>query len=572
MIDSNKNIYDWSSYLTKIEEYLYSHKYTDSINNILKHGLEVFIEIPNVESGTIFLTNSNLEFEPVRSLPLNKKNVLQESFECELDKGTVGMSIDTSKVILSDVCKKNYRNLIIPLSVSDKTIGLVFLMIKNTDFEINHLYMSLLSLHGGLFASIIENSKTIKDKERIKSILEQKVAERTIDLEHNKRELNAILDSVHTAILVIDEDTNSIIKSNPVAEKLLGLDNKNINNIDIEDFLDNYEFTKSYDLKNYECDLKNSNGIKIPILRTTSFMKYSTKKYRIESFLDITDIKNVEKKLQEANELLELKVEERTFDLQLLVNKLTEEIKEREHAEKEIKKMLEREKELNELKSRFVAMISHEFRTPLTVIKSSSQILNRFDSELSRDEKNHYLQRIAKTVDNMTQLIDNAIFISKSEKESVQLQKNNFDLEKLINEVITDVMIVLNKNREVNTKFEGNCSSVNTDEKLMRLVLTNLISNALKYSDDDKCVDVYCYTDEKYLKVDVKDYGIGIPEEDQEQIFNLFFRANNVGNIPGTGLGMTVIIESLKMLNGKLNLDSESGIGSKFSVNIPLRD
>jgi len=293
--------------------------------------------------------------------------------------------------------------------------------------------------------------------------------------------------------------------------------------------------------------------------------------YRIENFLDISHRVKAEEALKKANELLELKVKERTVDLQLMVHKLKEEISIRENAEKEVRRMLDREKELSKLKSRFVTMVSHEFKTPLTVIKSATQMMLKFAQTLDETERHLYMKRIVKTVDLMTDLIENVIFIGKT--GSLNAINTNFKDIKLYDfciDIIDNFSLSYNFERKINFKYNSEIDYYNTNANALQLIITNLLSNALKYSEASKPVDFIVYEENGYIMFSIQDYGIGIPEKEQIQIFDLFYRADNVGSISGTGLGMSVVLESIKQLNGKIELKSKVNQGSTFIVKLQL--
>ena len=560
---------DWNVLLNNIESFLDSYTNFSTFYEKVKEGLKVFLTIPHAKYASIFLLEpEELLFDQMMCLPDEKEEYFDKIYDEELEKGTIGLSIDASKPVITETFNQEKHHLVtVPLTVGNKTTGIVLVVCEDSSDELPHLIFKLTSLMGGLYGNIIENYFIRLETENTKNSLEQKVAARTIDLSRSKMELNAILDSVQTAIIVSNDKTGDIIKSNPVAEKLTGLTSDQLKNRNIFELLSRN--TESGDNDNAEDVLVNYKLDRIPILRNTSFLRLGDKNYRIESFYDITDIKETERKLNDANELLDLKVQERTTDLQLLVNKLTEEIKDREDAEKKIRAMLEKEKELSDMKSNFVAMISHEFRTPLTVIKSSTQLINKFFERMSKEERNRYLDRIVKTVDNMTHLIDNAIFITKSENHSVDIYKTKIDINSFIADIVNDVKLVHNIKRDIHVNVDQKVKDFYNDEKLLRLVIMNLLSNAVKYSEDGTDVKISAEIINNDLKITVEDKGIGIPDEEQDNIFNLFYRAGNVRNIAGTGLGMAVVVESVKLLDGKIDLWSKEKIGTKFFVFIP---
>ncbi len=563
-----------ATFLHEIEQYVKNRVYSERINLVISEGLKVFSKLPYENISTFFLLNDNtFEFEINTCFPEEQKQMTEVLYSDLIDRGFIGNVLASGKINLYSISDEDYKDyksaLVIPLKASWGVMGLVLVMLKceESDFDID--LMKLCSLHAGLFAGSLENTKLFINLNRSKLILEQKVAERTMDLAKSRRELRTIFDSVHSGIMVVDADTDNIIRINPVGEKLIGLPEAQILTSKRDRFLSTVHF--SGDAKNtftnFESELKIPDKI-IPILRTISTINMGTQKYFIETFVDISDRKQRENELKKSNEILELKVEERTEDLQLLIHKLKEEIRIREKAESEARKKLAVEKELNEMKSKFVSMVSHEFRTPLTIIKSAAQLLEKFFTRLTEEEKKDYLNRIMKTVDIMTDLIENVIYIGKDEdKKTIRYSK--IDLKQFISSLVNDLSLTLGKGRKVEIKFSTEEYHINTDDKLLRLILLNLVTNALKYSDHDKQVNIEVAIFKDIAVISVQDFGIGIPEDEQEKIFDLFYRADNVGSISGTGLGMAVVLQSIKQLQGKIEVNSRKNKGSTFTFRIP---
>lgn len=270
------------------------------------------------------------------------------------------------------------------------------------------------------------------------------------------------------------------------------------------------------------------------------------------------------------NETLELKVQERTLDLQILVKKLKDEIEQHNKVQQELKFMLDKEKELNQMKTRFVSMVSHEFRTPLTVIRSAAQMIRKYHDSLTKEEKIDYLNRILGTVDNLTDLIENVLFIGKEKENKTEIDaKEKIDLIRFTENLINEFESTLLYRREINFSTIGYRDKVETNERYLRLILMNLLSNAAKYSSRDTPIELKLYFNDDNYTYQVTDYGIGIPEDEQEKIFELFYRAENVGKISGSGIGLQVVLNSLQKLNGNLDLSSKLNKGTTFTVTIP---
>lgn len=572
---------NWKNFLDQLEIFVEKKIKSGWVQDLYHDGLNIFLKLPNAELSALFLLReADFDFDLKLCLPEESEGLANALFAKHIDSGNIGSALSSGKVVTvaSDNPTFDKRvDLIIPLRIATGFIGIVIVKLVTNISELDQIILRLCSLHASLFAGTIQNAQILRDIARTKAILEQKIAARTMDLTQSQRELQAILDSMLTAILVVDSETGLIVRSNPMASKVIGEPEKFIINNHIDTFLPPISFvsfneTEEYNNKNYESILQLTNGSVIQILRNAIQINLGNKKLRIESFTDITPIKVAEKTLKETNKILELKVEERTVDLQLLIHKLKSEIAEREFAEQELKKSFEKEKELSDMKTRFVTMVSHEFRTPLTIIKSSAQMIEKYDDRINPDDKKFLVERIVKTVDVMTDLIENVIFIGKSDSGALQQTNIEFNMIEFCTSLIDDIKLAQQESRIIEFNHSGDCPSLLIDKKLLRLVLSNLISNALKYSSGEKPVEISldCYTDQ--VKVAIRDYGIGIPDDEQSKITELFYRARNVNSIPGTGLGMAVVIQSLQEMNAKLGFTSKVNEGTTFIVTIPVNN
>lgn len=246
------------------------------------------------------------------------------------------------------------------------------------------------------------------------------------------------------------------------------------------------------------------------------------------------------------------------------------EITERKKAEKEIADALLQQQELNELKSRFVSMISHEFRTPLSTILSSTQLLERYWNTLSEEKRQKHLPKIETAVDRMISLLDDVLFIGRTDGNKVVLSPKQLDIRVFCTEMIEEISVSGYGTNRVVFDIEGNVDKAMLDEKLLRHILLNLLSNAHKYSPLDSPVDFKVQTNPNSIIFTVQDHGIGIPTEDLEHLFEAFHRATNVGNVQGTGLGLSIVKRSVDIHNGTITVRSEIGIGTTFTVIIPI--
>lgn len=230
---------------------------------------------------------------------------------------------------------------------------------------------------------------------------------------------------------------------------------------------------------------------------------------------------------------------------------------------------LKKEQELSELKSRFVTMTSHEFRTPLTTILSSAELLENYSYKWTEEKKLHHLQRIQVAVQRMTQLLNDVLLIGKAEAGKIEFQPLPLDLAAFCHNLVEELQLGTSTHF-IDFRIQGQCINACMDEKLLRHILSNLLSNAIKYSDKGGTVDFDLLCEAGAAIFRVQDQGIGIPATEQAQLFNSFHRASNVGTISGTGLGLAIVKKSVDLHGGKIAVNSQVGVGTTFTVTLPL--
>jgi len=237
----------------------------------------------------------------------------------------------------------------------------------------------------------------------------------------------------------------------------------------------------------------------------------------------------------------------------------------------EIRLALEREKELSALKVRFFSMASHEFRTPLSTILAAAQLLENCDFPVSQSEKiARNLQRIQSSVKNMIQLLEDILTINRAETGKLEFKPQFLNLENFCRNIIEEIRLSQGANHQISFVCVGECSRAYLDEKLLRSILANLLDNAIKYSAQGSNVYFSLECDGNNAVLRIHDRGIGIYEADQKQLFEPFHRGKNVRNIPGTGLGLVVMKKCVELHGGSINLKSEVGVGTTFTVSLPL--
>lgn len=243
----------------------------------------------------------------------------------------------------------------------------------------------------------------------------------------------------------------------------------------------------------------------------------------------------------------------------------------RKQMEENLRAALDHQRELGEMKTRFVSMVSHEFRTPLTTIQSSSGLLMDYSDRMSPVKQREHLNKIQTQVRRLTDLLDDILTLSKMETASMDFSPVPLDLEALCLEVIGDSQLAAGDSISIQFHHQGKCTRFEADSKLVQHTLNNLLSNAIKYSPEGGTVDFTLIWLNQEVKIQVSDHGIGIPRHDLHRLFEPFYRATNVGTIKGTGLGLAITKNAVDMHGGYIDVESQEGIGTTFTITLPTR-
>ncbi|MGI0487268.1 ATP-binding protein [Pantanalinema rosaneae CENA516] len=248
---------------------------------------------------------------------------------------------------------------------------------------------------------------------------------------------------------------------------------------------------------------------------------------------------------------------------------LENEIRDRILTEAEIRSALKKERELNRLKSRFVSMVSHEFRAPMTAIRLCAELLER--QTLSNQQRDRYFKQIQTAIHGMTQLLDEVLLLGKTESGSFGYHPERIDLWDFCSELVEGLQVLVNPHHQVLYTYTGQSDHVIADRVLLHHILTNLLSNAIKYSPMGGTVqfDLECH--DGLAVFQIQDHGIGIPSQDHERLFDPFHRASNVSRIQGTGLGLAIAKNCVELHGGRIEFESQEGQGTTFIVTLPVQ-
>lgn len=276
------------------------------------------------------------------------------------------------------------------------------------------------------------------------------------------------------------------------------------------------------------------------------------------------ELEKVTEKIRQLNTELEVKVEERTLILKEALQKL-------EQSQQELSDALDKERQLNEIKSRFVSMASHEFRTPLSTVLSSASLLAKYKTAEEQDKRDRHIQRIKNSVNHLNDILQDFLSFGKLSEGKVITSFGETNLKDLLTDILDEMKAVSKKDQHFVLNCEGDCQA-STDKRIFRNVLINLIGNAIKFSDEGKKITITGRSENNKAIITIADEGIGISEEDQKHLFSSFFRGANAINIQGTGLGLHIVKRYIDLLNGEIEIQSQLNRGTTITFAIPLNE
>jgi signal transduction histidine kinase len=279
--------------------------------------------------------------------------------------------------------------------------------------------------------------------------------------------------------------------------------------------------------------------------------------------LNKIDIKRkiAEESISILNKNLEKKVEQRTRTLKETLRQL-------EKTQQEVNEALSKEKEMNEMKSRFVSMASHEFKTPLSTILSSASLISNYVNPQSQPQREKHVQRIKNSVKHLNDLLEDFLSLGRLDENLIRANAVQFDLKEFLEDTMEEMKINLRKGQQIQLRQDGLADFI-TDRRLLKNIFLNIISNAIKFSPEQSIIMVQVNNTNDKLFITVSDSGIGISEDDQKHLFNSFFRGNNTLNIEGTGLGLHIVKRYINLLKGTVAVQSELKKGTTIKIELP---
>jgi len=308
--------------------------------------------------------------------------------------------------------------------------------------------------------------------------------------------------------------------------------------------------------------LKKDGSI-FPFRLGISQVQYSGRKIYTGFIHDLSREKEAENQLKEYAAHLEELVVERTQSLNATVQALLV-------AKEEVSISLEKEKELGLLKSRFVSIASHEFRTPLTSIQLSVSLIEKYAEPFNSTNIVKHVGKIKSAVGNLTSILNDFLSLEKLESGKQEPTYHDFDLVKFAETITEEMQVLAKQNQNIIYQHTGTRSTIRLDQNLLKNCIVNLVNNAIKYSGENSFIGFTTEINKHECVITISDNGIGIPEADQRHLFEAFFRAHNTGNIPGTGLGLNIVARYTNLMNGAIAFKSEVNQGTLFTITFPI--
>lgn len=391
--------------------------------------------------------------------------------------------------------------------------------------------------------------------------------------------------------IIISSSDGVILKSNHFASKIFGYEDLELHGQKIEILIPQHlrekhighrqHYVKNPSPRSMGSNLNllaiKKNGDEFPVEISLSYFEVEGVKQVVSFINDITERKRADDKLKRLTAELETKVDERTKELSDALIELSHtnaglntEMERRKKIEAQILVTLEKEKELNELKTRFVSMASHEFRTPLSGILTSVSLIGRYHKDEDAPKREKHVQSIKNAVKNLTMILNDFLSIDKLDQGNIYSRPVEFNLSSFLDELVIELKDMSDKPHQIEIFHADPNVILFQDKDMLRNVIINLFSNASKYSSDNSTIVLSTERSKSKAILKIQDQGIGIPEGEQKHLFERFFRANNANTVQGTGLGLTIIKRYLDLMGGDIEFQSIENVGTTFKIILPM--
>ena len=409
-------------------------------------------------------------------------------------------------------------------------------------------------------------------------------------VEQDSNVFNVLFEAASEGIIVVDE-AQIIVNSNLAAENMFGYDKGELQGKPLNLLIPSkYKAAHPRHFKGFLNDSEKrqmghgrdlfgvkKNGEEFPVEAGLNPFMLDGQRFVMSLVIDISVRKEAQRQIKKLNNDLEGKIQVRTKELEESINKLQNvnqslelEVKKRKEAENRIKAALQKEKELSDLKTKFLSLVSHEFKTPLSGILTSVVLAGKYKLEEQQEKREKHLNTIKSKVHYLDNILNDFLSIERLESGKVNYKFSTFSLSKLINEVVYNANVTLKSGQNIQYPRNIENITLHQDEKILELVLSNLLSNAIKYSPENTLIKFEVEIVGQKIFFIVIDQGMGIPQKDQKHIFERYFRAENALLNQGTGIGLNIAKVHLENLGGNISFTSKENSGTKFIVELPI--
>ncbi len=389
--------------------------------------------------------------------------------------------------------------------------------------------------------------------------------------------LKAIIENAIDGIIVIDSK-GAILSANPSCCALFGYSADELCGQDVDilipssdsanhnNYITRYEITGESNIIGIGREVKalKKSGETFPAGLAVSEVQEGGKHIYVGIIHDLTAENLAVERLKEHNIKLEKEVAERTESLENIVQEL-------EQAKNEVSQSLLKEQEINQMKTRFVSMASHEFRTPLSSIQLSASLIEHYYDRIDKLKILGHLAKIKSAVGSLTDILNDFLSVERIESGKIVPSATEFDIKALCDDIIEGIKLQAKPNQRINYIHTGSVKVV-SDNAMLQHCIINLLSNAVKYSGVDALITLTTDKTAQELSIRVTDNGIGIPADEQQHLFDPFFRASNVSDVSGTGLGLNIVKRYTDLMDGTIKYRSTEKKGTSITLNFPVHE
>lgn len=538
----------------------------NSTYNINDHFNNLTIEIKktlNYEYVSLFNLNKDyFLFELTLSTNEELNLIIDEEFELLHENGVITKLLNVENIqYFPDIFNKEENNYIVIPIVTDLGIdNIIVISYKDNTSLLDNLKNQLFSLLINNF--VLNFNLNVKNKKINESdLILNEYKNTNIKGLFNESELvSSILNSIKAGVIIANKESGLIYKTNKLAEKIINYNNDELSDKYINSFLN---FQNIISDNHYESQIKNKSGLLIDILRNNSTTFIDGVEYLVESFVEISEQKKLQNLLVSKNTDLENVVNTKTKDLNKTKVELKKSLVEKKIAEENI----ENEKKYSELKTKFLLMVSHEFRTPLTVIRNNIEIIRNYQNQLTNDQFVHYSSRIISSLDFISTILLNINKYQEEVNNSI-VKDTTINLTEYVNIKIAELTKRSTKPLFIDINLPDDYQIEYSIETISP-IFENLIDNIYKYSKEIVLAEIYLVPDESFHIFEFYDKGMGIPKDDIGRIEEIFYRGKNAIHIPGVGMGLAVVSKILNFINGEIKVTSIENLETKVTIKLP---